>query len=129
MSWFKRKKEPIDVEGVWLNGLSSDPSDIIVCRNPLHTINPYDADYPNSLARNEHREKWEEDLYEQVTKMMIGRGGLYSSVTNSALCGKINEVKAWKSRQPHPTNCKNCGAVLQSNKCEYCKTNYGGVTW
>ena len=23
-----------------------------------------------------------------------------------------------------PTNCKNCGAVLTSNKCEYCDTEY-----
>lgn len=23
------------------------------------------------------------------------------------------------------TNCKNCGAVLHSNKCEYCGTEYG----
>ena len=25
---------------------------------------------------------------------------------------------------PHPTNCKNCGAVLRSNVCEYCGTHY-----
>lgn len=25
------------------------------------------------------------------------------------------------------TNCKNCGAVLHSNKCEYCGTEYGAV--
>ncbi len=24
-----------------------------------------------------------------------------------------------------PTNCKNCGAVLHGNKCEYCGTEYG----
>lgn len=25
---------------------------------------------------------------------------------------------------PRPTNCKNCGAVLTSYKCEYCGTEY-----
>lgn len=25
---------------------------------------------------------------------------------------------------PHPTNCKNCGAVLHSSKCEFCGTEY-----
>lgn len=25
------------------------------------------------------------------------------------------------------TNCKNCGAVLHSNKCEYCGTEYGSI--
>jgi hypothetical protein len=26
--------------------------------------------------------------------------------------------------QSHPTNCKNCGAVLSSSVCEYCGTTY-----
>ena len=26
--------------------------------------------------------------------------------------------------RPRPTNCKNCGAVLTSYKCEYCDTEY-----
>ena len=25
---------------------------------------------------------------------------------------------------PHPTNCKNCGAVMNGYKCEYCGTDY-----
>ena len=28
------------------------------------------------------------------------------------------------TRSQRPTNCKNCGAVLTSNKCEYCDTEY-----
>lgn len=24
-------------------------------------------------------------------------------------------------------HCKNCGAILKSNKCEYCKTEYIGI--
>ena len=28
---------------------------------------------------------------------------------------------------PHPTNCKNCGAVLHGNICEYCGTEYTQV--
>ena len=28
------------------------------------------------------------------------------------------------ARSQRPTNCKNCGAVLTSNKCEYCDTEY-----
>ena len=29
-----------------------------------------------------------------------------------------------KKIAPHPTNCKNCGAVLNSYTCEYCGTEY-----
>lgn len=28
----------------------------------------------------------------------------------------------------HPTNCKNCGAVLKGSTCEYCGTKYNKRT-
>ena len=32
--------------------------------------------------------------------------------------------KSWK---PLPTNCKNCGATLHGNVCEYCGSEYKGA--
>lgn len=29
-----------------------------------------------------------------------------------------------KTKHPKLTNCKNCGAVLHGNKCEFCDTEY-----
>lgn len=28
------------------------------------------------------------------------------------------------SKEPLPTNCKNCGAILHSHECEYCGSEY-----
>ena len=38
--------------------------------------------------------------------------------------GVIAEPPKNKTPPTHPTNCKNCGAVLRSNVCEYCGTHY-----
>lgn len=36
-----------------------------------------------------------------------------------------NKIKELSNKQSdHPTNCKNCGAPLKSNQCEYCGTKY-----
>ena len=40
--------------------------------------------------------------------LRIGEGYLHSTCT----------------KKSHPTNCKNCGAVLHSNTCEFCGTEY-----
>lgn len=34
------------------------------------------------------------------------------------------DVPTIKSMTPKLTNCKNCGAVLHSNRCEFCGTEY-----
>ena len=60
---------------------------------------------------------------------------LLTSDTNQVyVLNKANEVieivNAENNNKPHivhskrPTNCKNCGAVLTSYKCEYCDTEY-----
>lgn len=35
------------------------------------------------------------------------------------------DVPTIKSMTPKLTNCKNCGAILHSNRCEFCGTEYG----
>lgn len=37
-----------------------------------------------------------------------------------------NTTNWWNNTniKSYPTNCRNCGAVLHSNKCEYCGTEY-----
>lgn len=36
----------------------------------------------------------------------------------------VSTVDDVKVNRPHLTNCKNCGAVLKGNRCEYCGTTY-----
>lgn len=35
-----------------------------------------------------------------------------------------NHLHSTCAEKSHPTNCKNCGAVLHSNTCEFCGTEY-----
>ena len=36
----------------------------------------------------------------------------------------LDDVKPTKNMVPKLTNCKNCGAPLHSNRCEFCDTEY-----
>lgn len=36
----------------------------------------------------------------------------------------ISDVPTTKNMIPKLTNCKNCGAILHSNRCEFCGTEY-----
>ena len=38
--------------------------------------------------------------------------------------GPEHTKETYVEKKTHLTNCKNCGAVLTSNKCEYCGTIY-----
>jgi len=55
--------------------------------------------------------------HEQFTEILRGIG-TYTPTTESQKAKKLT------SR----TNCKNCGALLQSDMCDYCGTNYKGVS-
>lgn len=49
-------------------------------------------------------------------------------VVNYNSIDTLKEVQSYVEKtgscNKHPTNCKNCGAVLTSYKCEYCDTEY-----
>ena len=37
---------------------------------------------------------------------------------------QVAKIKANEEAAHRPTNCKNCGAPLHGNKCEFCDTEY-----
>jgi CRISPR/Cas system-associated exonuclease Cas4 (RecB family) len=37
---------------------------------------------------------------------------------------QITKIKSNEEAAHRPTNCKNCGAPLHGNKCEFCDTEY-----
>jgi hypothetical protein len=90
--------------------ISANPQDIIICKDPLRNM-------PFEQAR--------QLLEKQFTNAMASRGGLYKSVYQAEYENACYQLKKWyDSLHPHPTNCNNCGAVLKTNQCEYCKSIY-----
>lgn len=37
---------------------------------------------------------------------------------------RLSDMQQNDSKKPHPRTCEGCGAVLTSNKCEYCGSEY-----
>lgn len=54
---------------------------------------------------------------------VVDRDQLY--VSNSADCWMpLYNTHQNDLKKPHPRTCEGCGAVLTSNKCEYCGSEY-----
>ena len=62
---------------------------------------------------------------ESVPKHFYGTKNLWDTLgEDKYLYETIYIIDEPASRIQYPTNCKNCGAVLNGEKCEYCGTNY-----
>ena len=68
-----------------------------------------------------------EPSYVEIYKDLGGDGALIHCLNRwIEKIGTPNmDVPTIKSMTPKLTNCKNCGAILHSNRCEFCGTEYG----
>ena len=74
-------------------------------------IDTVDIDTGISYTRLEHENmRMQHELECQSAKLRM-----YRNLCDKAFYESIREL---------PTNCKNCGAPLESHKCEYCGTKY-----
>jgi recombinational DNA repair protein RecR len=67
-----------------------------------------------------------EPSYVKIYKDLGGNGALIHCLNRwIEKIGTSNiDVPTIKSMTPKLTNCKNCGAILHSNRCEFCGTEY-----
>jgi methionyl-tRNA synthetase len=95
--------------------ISANPQDIIICKGPLNNAIRIGSTPEDDIDRRELEQRFQESL--------IGRGGLYASAYRASYEKACRELEE-QYKVKHPTNCKNCGAVLKTNQCEYCKSIY-----
>ena len=72
------------------------------------------------------RGEYDESEEYQAGDLCIKDGGQYLCTTTSWECissGSIAYEPSTLKKISYPTNCKNCGAVLHNNICEYCGTD------
>ena len=63
------------------------------------------------------------DEYLEVRRMLGGNGFIENCAEQFK--GRTEKDKPKEEKKPPKlTNCKNCGAVLHGNKCEFCDTEY-----
>lgn len=67
-----------------------------------------------------------EPSYVEIYKDLGGNGALIHCLNRwiEKIGTPNTDVPTIKSMTPKLTNCKNCGAPLHSNRCEFCGTEY-----
>jgi len=62
--------------------------------------------------------------YEKTTWRNIPSSNIKQSDLNSLSFSIDDRIISRYSEKIKPTNCKNCGAPLKTDECEYCGTQY-----
>lgn len=88
------------------------------------------ADLHIGFKAKEYKEKQREDCddsevdYVKIYKDLGGNGFLIHYLNRCIEEKDTSDVPTTKNMIPKLTNCKNCGAPLHGNRCEFCDTEY-----
>lgn len=82
------------------------------------------------MQREEYEEKPKDDCedsdvdYVKIYKDLGCNGVFIHYIDHCIEEQNVSDVTTAKNMIPKLTNCKNCGAPLHSNRCEFCDTEY-----
>lgn len=89
------------------------------------------ADLHIGFKAKEYEEKQRDDCddsevdYVKIYKDLGGNGFLIHYLNRCIEERDMPDAPTTKNMVPKLTNCKNCGAPLHGNRCEFCDTEYG----